>query len=254
MNIPFKARLGVAVLGAAVLGFSSSASAALSCSAGSGNTVGTWTCFEVVTFGPAQTDLTNAALTLDRWTSGAAAGFTESLLSASWVLEGTIHSVGSLTNESASTQSFSFTESESFSFAAGAGAPATFLPAPSVVSATSSSLPFLLAAGASAPLALNLSIGPLTATTNNVSGFTGPGTFQALVSTVTGFTVVGGGGNIGVNIATTATPKVTLTYTFATVSPVPEASEISLLGAGLVLMMVTVRRRARRDRVIAAND
>ena len=248
MYVRFKARLGVAFFSVAVLSFSGSASAALSCSAGSGNTVGTWTCNEVVLFGPAQTDLTNAVLTLDKWTSGAAAGFTESLLSASWSLQGAIHSAGTLTNQTAMFQSFSFTESESFSFAAGAGAPATFLPAPSVASATSTSLPFVLASGASVPLALDLAVGPVTATSNNVIGFTGPGTFQALVSTMTGFTLAGGGGNIGVSLATTGTPEVKLTYTFATVSAVPEPSGISLMGAGLGLIFFVVRRGARRDR------
>ena len=246
MTATFQGRLGAVVLSAAAFGFSPVASAALLCAGASPNTVGTWTCIETSQFGPATTDLTNAPFTLDKWLSLAAPGFTQTLLSVSWTLGGAVHTTGTLTNGGAATQTFSLTESETFSWSAGLGAPASFLPAAVLATASSPALGFTLAGGASTPLTVDLFPGPVTmSTSSGLAGYFGPGTFQANLSTLTGVNIVGGGANISTSLITTATPQIMLTYTFETVSLVPEPGSMALLGAGMAVVLAVVRRRAK---------
>lgn len=240
------ARLGTTALSAlAVAAISGTAQGALLCTAGSGSSAGTFTCSETITFGPARTDFTNAVLTIDKWTSGASAGFTETLTSVAFSLGGRVVSIGSLTNQSASAQTFTFGESESFSFAAGIGAPPGFVT--SVATGSAAITVTNLAPGATAPLAVTTFLAPSLFTTTNLTGFTGPGTFQVLASSLTGETISGGGGNISQLLSTSATPLVDITYTFqtATVSAVPEPGEWALMGLGLSMLGMFVRRRQR---------
>ena len=220
------------------------ANASLACTAG--NVIGAGTCTETVTFGPVATDFSNAALTLDKFTSGASAGFTETLTSVALSFGGTASATGTLTNTAPSSQTFSFLETETLSFAAGSGAP------PIVVGSTTSGNliatgPITLAVGASVPITGSLSLIPATFGTSNVSGFTGPGTFQILSTSLTSESFTGGGGNIQQVLSTFATPSVTLIYRFETsatpISPVPEPSIMASLAVGLAGLGAFARRR-----------
>src|SRR4051812_3083338 len=85
-------------LGAAFgVGTQGAANAALSCSAGAGNNVGSWTCNETVSAGFILTPA-NANLVLDQWLSNASAGFTQTLKSVKWTVSERLTGVGSVTN------------------------------------------------------------------------------------------------------------------------------------------------------------
>lgn len=220
------------------------AEASLLCQAGSSNTVGTFTCTETVSFGPQATDFSNAALTFDRFMSGAAAGFTETLTSVALSFGGTATSSGTLTNNAPSAQTFSFLETETLSFAAGLGSP--FVGSAAASGNLVSIGPVTLAAGASLPINGSLSLSPSTFNTTTVAGYIGAGTFQILSSSLTSESFSGGGGNIQQVLATSATPAGTLTYTFQTaraVSPVPEPETYALMLAGLAALSYIGRRR-----------
>lgn len=235
MKSPVSNALSVVALATSFALFSpDAAEASLLCQAGSGNTVGTFTCTETVTFGPQPTDFSNAALAFDRFTSGAAAGFTETLTSVAFSFGGTAVASGTLTNNAPSAQTFSFLETETLSFAGGLGAP--FVGSATASGNLVSIGPVTLAPGASLPINGSLSLSPSTFSTTNVAGYTGAGTFQILSSSLTSESFSGGGGNIQQALATFATPAGTLTYTFQTaraVSPVPEPETYALMLTGL---------------------
>ena len=220
------------------------AEASLVCQAGSSNTVGTFTCTETVTFGPQPTDFTNVALTFDRFASGAAAGFTETLTSVAFSFGGTATASGTLTNNAPSAQTFSFLETETLSFAGSLGAP--FVGSATASGNLVSIGPVTLATGASLPISGSLSLSPSIINTTTVASYIGAGTFQILSSSMTSESFNGGGGNIQQALATSATPAGTLTYTFQTaraVSPVPEPETYTLMLAGMAAIGYIGRRR-----------
>ena len=220
------------------------AEASLFCQAGSSNTVGTFTCTETVSFGPVATDFSNVALTFDRFTDGAAAGFTETLTSVAFSFGGTASASGTLTNKAPSTQTFSFLETETLSFVGGAGSP--FVGSATASGDLLSIGPITVAAGASVTVNGSLSLISSTFNTTTVASYIGAGTFQILSSSLTNESFNGGGGNIQQALATSATPTGTLTYTFQTaqaVSPVPEPETYALMLVGLAALSCIGRRR-----------
>ena len=76
---------------------------------------------------------------------------------------------------------------------------------------------------------------------SNLVFYTGAGTFNIPVNTLTGLTVLGGGGQIGSGQDTHARAAATVTYTYET-GEIPEPGTISLLGAGLCALGLAARR------------
>jgi hypothetical protein len=235
------------VIGATAPGL---ANAALTCAGAGGSIVGSGSCVETITFS-GQTDLTNAALTIDKWISTASPGFTETLLDVKFNVGGSISSSGTLTNNSASTQSFKISISEDFTFSPGSGAPSNFLVPAVDVTGTTPQQTFTLAAGASTPFSAALTLGPvsLAVITTLLNQYTGPGTFNANLSTLTGITILGGGGNIAATQATNAIGEVDVEYDFVnsanSTTPLPAA--LPLFASGLGALGLLGWRRKRKN-------
>jgi hypothetical protein len=230
-----------------VAGSSGVAHAALLCSAG--NILGAGTCTETVIFGPSATDF-NATLFLDQFQQSFLdsnfPGFTHTLTAVNWSVQAAMNANGTVTNTSASTQSFTLRETEAVTFAAGAGAPASFLPGGLLSTSDSGLIPFTLAAGAAAPYNLNANTSTVNGSAASLVGYVGNGTFNALVSTMTNIAIAGGGGNISLVAHTTVAPQISLTYTFQTAAPVPEPETYAMMLAGLGLMGFVARRRKQK--------
>ena len=105
MNAKMLEGVRAAALGCTVLiGFVGNAQSALVCSGGASNTAGTFTCTETVSFGPVKTDLSGAVLTLDKFATFAAAGFSQNLTAVDWSVRSSLGASGTLTNNSSYLQ------------------------------------------------------------------------------------------------------------------------------------------------------
>ncbi len=235
----------IALAAAVVAGSSGSAYAALTCAGGASNTVGTFTCTETVSFIASNIDVSSAPLTLDKWSSFASAGFTQTLTGVNWSVGAQVESTANFNNLTAATISnFSITNNSSVLFSAGATAPATFLVGglTSTRSATTSLQTLNPGSG------FTLIYGPAPTTTltgqaANLTGYGGAGTFQALVSTSTAEFPSNAGITMS-NRTFSTTPGLTLTYTFQTAA-VPEAPSVVLMGLGLAGLVAVARQRRR---------
>jgi len=88
-------------------------------------------------------------------------------------------------------------------------------------------------------------MGMATITDNSVFGpYEGAGNFMIPVSTLTGLTITGGGGNFAGGQSTSASATASVVYTFA--SGVPEVGTITYLSTGLgAIVLGLLRRRSR---------
>ena len=204
------------LLAAATLALSGApgvANAALVCGATS--------CTETVLNGPQVTDLTNFVLTIDKAPTLA----NETLSQVQFFFSSGYHSTGTLTNTNDITQTIKFSESVDFTLDPGANAPAVFLASHLDIPITTPKQTFVLASGASADFVISPTVFDTEVYTTGLAGFSGAGTYEALVSTLSGSTISGSGNIRTSNFDTTATPGFTIEYDYvASVGGVPEAS------------------------------
>jgi len=231
------------------------AHAALVCTPG--NIVGAGNCAELVSISPTATDIDppGVSLIIDKWQSNAAAGFVETLTSVEFVLNATLSSSGSITNNTNQKRSYVITNTSDFTVSAGAGAPSNFLASPLI---------FTLDTGLTVSNVLGHSTVSFSKSANapaqdsglittSLGEYTGPGTFAALLSTSTDTGLTGGGGNLVFSLTTLASADISVTYNFDTEpdisrappTPIPAALPLFATGAGV---LGWAARRARKNR------
>jgi hypothetical protein len=159
---------------------------------------------------------------------------------------GTISVFGTLTNSGAGTASGFFNVSkDNFTFAG--GVPSSFL----VPTFQHTGLPFAsstvtLAPGQKAPFSIS---SPFTSAnfTPSPAGYSGLGTFNAIVNTTTKGGASSSPADFTASQTSLETAFVTITYTYATPppppSPTPEPASLALLGVGLAGLGAIRRRR-----------
>jgi hypothetical protein len=156
------------------------------------------------------------------------------LNSISIVVSGTISGSITLTNNAATSQTVNGTATSQFFIDPLAG----FVFVNPIFSAAYSTGAQTLTAGQTSTfsgLAGNGSanLGP---NTSNFVPYEGVGSFNIPVSTLSGISIVGGGGQIGSDQSTNGTATAQVTYVFDETGNVPEPGTILLMGAGLVLL------------------
>jgi len=161
-------------------------------------------------------------------------------------ISGRMTADGNVTNTARQNQSFSVTEDVAFSFTDAGGPLDSLLSGLNVDPQANQRYTMV------APHVAN-AFGPYDVSTVPLE-LTGPlaaferrhgGVDQILVSTITGTTVRGGGGNVSSRINTDAEARINVTYTYTPAGPVhvPEPVSLAVLSAGL-LALGTIRRRA----------
>jgi len=223
---PFKT---LALAGVAAMAFSYSANAAI--------------IIDTDMLGPQVAELTSAAdmLTVDLFDT---MGGTRTLNKVTVTLHGQINSGGSVTNNAAQPQTFSVQVNSNFSTTGG--------PVP-LAGALNTALqvgpqPFMnLGVGATAmfgPLSDAADMMAMFTLPGDLAAFLGAGTFTIGVDTLTGQSVLGGGGNITAAITTTAQAMLTVEYDYSP-TPVGVDEPATLAMGGLALLgFVALRRRA----------
>ena len=219
-----------------ILGLAGSAHAALVCTPG--DAIGPGSCEEEITVGPiGTTDFSDQALSFDLWQSNAQPGFVETLQDVSFTLGGSVHYDATLENFAQSTKAGGMVLSEVFDFARGSGPPG-FLPS-DVTTTGVSGLVFALSPNQTIPVQMDATLPDVGVVyTTGLDDYSGPGTFQALVSGSFGYAFTSNpsqyadvvlqymnGGSYG-----TALPVATVTYDFLTAtSSVPEPPSWALI-------------------------
>lgn len=183
------------------------------------------------TFGPALTDFGDPTSTL------ALTGFDSTLGTLTGVaLDFHLHgsSSGNVTNTSNTAKFFSVTEIVSYGLA---------FPQASYLDSLSSGQVYTLGGHTTAafgPNALNqtVSFNPF-----DLTPYVAP-SFNVTLTTLTGVTILGGGGNITSAIDTSLGYDATVTYTYTAPSPAPEPATWALMLGGFGVVGAALRRRA----------
>jgi hypothetical protein len=218
------------------IGATNSANASLLC--------GVSSCTETITSVNAPTEISQT-LILDLFPS-----IYGTLTSVDLSLGGNINTSGTIANNSASPQSYSLSVSEQLSYSGGVGAPSNF---PSL-NAGGSVGPFsgTLASGATDSFSGSASLGPTNSTiTTLLNEWTGSGTFDVLLSSLTGISISGGGGNLSASQSSDAGGMITLTYNFGPTSTTPLPASLPLFASGLGALGLLGWRRKRKAQAAA---
>lgn len=162
------------------------------------------------------------------------------LASVDILVTGTISGTITLTNNSATTQTVAASTQSQFSVGSLAG----FTFVNPIFQATFSTGSQTLNPGQSATFAgLNTTASAdLGAQSASLAPYSGAGTFNLGLSTLTGLTLLGGGGQVGSVQSTSASATAQVTYTYNTTSTTPEPATVSMLGIGLVGLGFAFRR------------
>jgi hypothetical protein len=233
-------------LGAAFgVGTPGAVQAALFCT----GTTATGSCTETVSVSVTGADFTNIAIPVDQFHNGAtgvipAPGVT--LATVSYFFGDTIHAQGTLTNSGSGVASGDFFISQN-TFTFSGGVPSSFLvPTQTGTAGTFGSPVVTLAVGAKQAFSTSKAFTSSTFTPP-VTGYSGNGTFNALVNTSTFGGAVSNPAAFTAAATISETAFVTITYTYVTPppppSPTPEPASLALLGAGLAGLGAIRRRR-----------
>ncbi|MGA3099180.1 MAG: choice-of-anchor E domain-containing protein [Bryobacteraceae bacterium] len=159
------------------------------------------------------------------------------LTSVSITLEGDISGSISLHNGDVSSQTSSgttttqFTGGSLFSFSANFGTGSQLILAGGT---------YLLSSGSGTNSATDV-------VTSGLSSYVGTGFWNLPVSTLSGLTILGGGGNMTGSQTTQASAEGTITYTYTPAGTVPEPATLSLIGGALLGLGVLGRKKLFRQ-------
>jgi hypothetical protein len=184
--------------------------------------------------GPVSTELTGATVTCPDFNLAGA------LSSMSIELDGSIMGSITLTNNSTALQTGSGATSSQFSVGSLIG----FMFASPLFTTTFTTGSQTL--GPSGTQTFSSLSGSGTATITNTTNFApyiGGGTFTIPVSTLSGFSVIGGGGNFAGSQSTKATANALVTYTYDQSSTAPEPGTAVLTGGAALLILGLASRR-----------